>query len=170
MQRKLKLKAGDCFCTRNPMMLGRAINFVQKLHSKDNQSKYSHAGIMLSPEISFEALWTNRKQDFYKAYAGTEVLVGRHKKMDSYLSHKGWHGIKKHEGKLYAGHRLFLFFIPFMAKYLSLGLAVCSELTMKFLCKAGLTGTWKGWNPDDVSDMIHKWREWEVIFEGKLPK
>lgn len=167
---KFELKAGDCFCTRNPMMLGRAINFVQKLHSKDNRSKYSHAGIMINPETSFEALWTNRKQDFFKAYAGTEVLIGRHKKMNLYRFGLGWQGIQKHEGKVYAGHRLFLFFIPFMAKYLSLGLGVCSELTMKFLYKAGLAEAWRGWNPDDVADMIHKWKDWEIIFEGKLPK
>lgn len=165
-----KLKAGDCFCTRNPMMLGRAINVVQKFHAKDNKSQYSHAGIMIDPEVSFEALYTNRRQDFFNAYAGRQVLIGRHKYMTANIFQKGWRGVKHHEGQLYAGHRLFLFFIPLMSKYLSLGLAVCSEMTMKFLCKAGLTDAWKGWNPDDVADMIHRWRDWEIIFEGKLPK
>jgi len=40
---------------------------------------------------------------------------------------------------------------------------------MKFLCKAGLAVAWRGWNPDDVADMIHNWRDWEIIFEGELP-
>lgn len=166
----IKLKAGDCFCTRNPMILGRAINAVQKFHAKDNQSKYSHAGIMVGKRTSFEALWTNKKQDFFKAYQGRQVLIGRHVKMTPTLFFKGWDGIKKHEGKPYAGHRLFLFFIPFMAKYLSLGLVVCSELTMKFLCKAGLVNAYRGYNPDDIADMIHKWKDWEIIFEGRLPE
>lgn len=166
----IELKAGDCFCTRNPMMLGRVINAVQKFHSKDNQSMYSHAGIMIGQQTSFEALWTNRKQDFFKAYQGRQVLIGRHVKMAPELFFKGWRGIKKYEGKPYAGHRLFLFFIPFMAKYLSLGLVVCSELVMKFLYKAGLAQAYRGWNPDDIADMIHNWKDWEIIFEGKLPE
>ena len=164
------LKPGDCFCSQNPMMLGRAINGVQKFWSKDNKSEYSHAGIMMDSETTFEALWTNKKQKFFASYAGKKVLIGRHKNMTEEAFQKGWDGVKKHEGKMYAGHRLFFFFVPFLAKYVSLGLAVCSELTMKFLCKAGLAVAWRGWNPDDVADMIHNWRDWEIIFEGELPK
>ena len=166
------VEKGDCFCSRNPMMLGRAINFVQKIHAKDNQSEYSHSGIIVeggeSP-ISFEALWTNKRQNFYKAYKGKKVLIGRHKDMTSEIFDAGWSGVKKHEGKWYAGYRLPLFFVPFLAKQ-SFGLGVCSELTMKFLFKAGLVPAWKGWNPDDVADMIHNYKDWEVIFEGVLDR
>ena len=151
-------------------MLGRVINAVQKFHSKDNQSQYSHSGIMVGKRTSFEALWTNKKQAFFKVYQGQQVLIGRYVGMTPELFFQGWSGIKKHEGKPYAGHRLFLFFIPFMAKYLNLGSAVCSELTMKFLDKADIVKSWKGWNPDDVADMIHRWKDWEIIFEGKLLK
>jgi hypothetical protein len=28
---------------------------------------------------------------------------------------------------------------------------------------------WKGKNPDNLADMIHKWRSWSVVFEGALP-
>jgi len=169
----MKLNRGDIFCSRNPMMLGRAINFVQKIHAKDNQSEYSHSGIIvkggpLKQTVSFEALWTNKQQDFYKSYKGKKVLIGRHKDMNLKLFNRGWNGIRHHEGKWYAGYRLPLFFIPFLAKYLSLGLGVCSELTIKFLFKAGLAANWKGWNPDDVADMIHNYRDYEIIYEGVL--
>ena len=185
----MKLKRGDIFCSRNPMALGRAINFIQKIHAKDNQSEYSHAGIIVvGGELrecgTFEALWTNKQQNFLKAYRGKKVLIGRHKGMTLPLFSKGWNGIKKHEGKWYAGHRLFFFFIPFVAKYISLGLGVCSELVGKFISKSGVNATsselvakfretgesfyWRGLNPDDIADMIHKWKDYDVIFEGVL--
>jgi len=164
----MKLKRGDIFCSRNPMMLGRAINFVQKIKAKDNQSEYSHAGIILdSKGRTFEALWKNGSQDLFKAYKGQKVLIGRHKDMTVKAFNKGWKGVKKHKGKWYAGHRLLLHLIPLASK-LSFGMAVCSEMAMKFLCKAGLADTWAGWNPDDVADMIHNYRDYEVIFEGVL--
>lgn len=162
------LKPGDCFCTRNPMMLGRAINAVQKFWSKDNESTYSHSGFMINSGESFEALWTNKRQAFYKAYKGRKVLIARHKGMNPGRLMEGWIGVQKHEGKFYAGHRLFLFILPCMAKISAFGLGVCSELTMKFLYKAGLSGTWAGWNPDDVADMLRRGKAWDVIFEGKL--
>jgi hypothetical protein len=152
------------------MLLGRIINAFQKFWSKDNESKYSHSGFMLDSQTSFEALWMNKKQDFFKAYGGRNVLIGRNKKMTPIRFREGWRGIKHHEGKPYAGHRLFFFMIPFVAKYCNLGLAVCSELTMKFLFKTGLAGMWQGWNPDDVADMIRKWKNWDIVFEGRLPK
>ena len=170
----MKLKRGDIFCSRNPMCLGRAINFIQKVRAKDNQSEYSHSGVIVVggdviEAISFEALWTNKKRGFYPAYKGMKVLVGRHKDMNLKSFNAGWNGIKKHEGKWYAGHRLLLFsFVPFLLKYLTSIWGVCSELTMKFLFKAGLASAWKGWNPDDVADMIHNYKDYEVVFEGLL--
>ena len=170
---ELKLEKGMIFCSRNPMLLGRAINFVQKAWAKDDQSEYSHSGIIVKGGniedcISFEALWTNHQQNFYKAYQGKKVLIGRHIEMTPERFQKGWNGIRKHEGKWYAGHRLPLFFIPFLAKYANFGLGVCSELTAKFLFKAELLDYWTGVNPDDVADIIHRWRAFEVVFQDVL--
>lgn len=166
------LKPGDIFLTANPMWMGRIINFVQKFTSKDSQSVYSHAGIILNSQgRTFEALWTNKNQDLFKAYCGKKILIGRHAGMTHNKFVKGWQGIKHHKGKFYAGHRLLFFlFCPPLAKYFSLGLGVCSELTMKFLYRAGLAEAWKGWNPDDIDDMIHHYREYEIIYEGTCPK
>ncbi|MCK9341128.1 MAG: hypothetical protein M0P37_05200 [Synergistaceae bacterium] len=164
----MNIKPGDIFCTRNPMWLGRAINFVQKIGSKDNQSEYSHAGIILTADgETFEALWRNGRQNIFEAYKGKKVLVGRHIEMDPEKFGAGWNGIKHHEGKWYAGHRLLLHLIPLASK-LSFGMAVCSEIVMKFLCKAGIADTWAGWNPDDVADMIHNYKVYEVVFEGVI--
>ena len=167
MKISIELNQGDIFCTRNPMALGRIINFVQKIKSKDNEAEYSHSGIIMYKDgMTFEALWTNKRQNLFVDYRGKKVLIGRHKEMTPEKFHLGWEGIKKHEGKWYAGHRLILFLIPFTAKYINFGLGICSELTMKFLYKAKISYAWRSWNPDDVADMIKNWRDYEVIFEG----
>ena len=172
ISRPLILRPGDIFLSRNPMMLGRLINWVQAFTSKDNQSEYSHAGVIIDYKATtFEALWTNRCQNFFEAYKDKQVLIARHQDMDSKRAIDGWNGVKHHEGKIYAGHRLLFFLLcPPLAKYFSLGMAVCSELTMKFLCKAGLSTCWRGFNPDDVHDMVTNWKKYAVIYEGILPQ
>lgn len=167
----IELKPGDVFCTRNPMWMGRAINTIQKFISVDGKSEYSHAGLILDRfGTTFEALWTNHKQNLFKAYAGKEIIIGRHKEMTYAAFLNGWEGIKKYEGKLYAGHRLLFFLLcPPLAKYFSLGLGVCSELTAKHWYKAGVIAFWKGVYPDYLSDMIRNWREIEVVYEGFCP-
>jgi hypothetical protein len=166
---KIDLEPGDIFCSKNPMGLGKLIIWWTKVWAKDNQAEYSHSGIILDKwGTTFEALTTNSKQDFFEAYKGDQVLIGRHVRMTPVLEKAGWEAVKHHEGGLYAGHRLLFFLFPPLAKYVCLGLGVCSELTMKFLCGTGLASSWKGWNPDDVADMIKKWDDYEVVFEGVL--
>lgn len=183
----LELKPGDIFCSRNPMWLGRAICAVEKWKSKDNHAEYSHAGVILDEQgTTFEAVWTNRRGNLFRDYAGQKILIGRHERMDQKAFQMGWNGVKKYEGQWYAGWRLLLHALPF-GKLGSGDFAVCSELAMKFLSKSGVmvdlsnkeevarfirTGEsiyWKGWNPDDVADMIKNFRLWTPISEGDLP-
>lgn len=184
------LQPGDIFCTRNPMALGRAICWFEKLRSEDNRAEYSHAGVVIGrPAITFEALWTNRKQNLLKAYAGDKVLIGRHEFMTPERAVKGWEGIKRYEGKVYAGWRLFLHALPFCSKIGTGNFGVCSELVGKFISKSGVmlagksvsdplvqdylkTGEsfyWKGRTPDDIADMIRDHKGWATVFEGVLP-
>lgn len=166
------LAAGDIFCTQNPMMLGRAINRVQKFISMDGRSEYSHSGLILnSAGTTFEALWKNGRQNLFAAYQDKKIIVGRHKKMSPLLFNLGWNKLKHHEGKWYAGHRLVLFLLcPPLAKYLAIGPGVCSELTAKHWYKAGLIDFWSGVYPDFLADMIHTWRDIDLIYEGICPE
>jgi len=164
MTQKIKLQPGMIFCTQNPMLLGKVINVVQKFWAKDNQSKYSHSGIILNEEgLTFEALWTNKRQNLFSAYAGRKVLIGRHIGMNAEMFAKCWDRIQHHEGRWYAGHRLLFFLFPPIAKYINFGQGVCSEITAQFLWQ-----NWKGLNPDDISDRVHHWKNFEVVFEGVL--
>ena len=167
---RIKLKKGDFFLSRNPMMLGRVINLNQKFWSKDNKSKYSHAGIILDEYgTTLESLWTVKSQNLFEGYKDTEILIARHDQMNVETFKKGYDGIKHHIGQWYPGYRLPLMIFPPLAKYIHFGRVVCSELDYKFGTKAGLFNhKWYGKTPDDVHDMIKYERDWNIIFEGKV--
>lgn len=165
---KIKLHPGDIFCSKNPMWLGAIINGSQKLWSKDNKSTYSHAGIIYGVAgTTREALWTVQSQNLFEAYAGDKVLIGRHEDMDGEAFEKGARFTQKHYKQWYPFWRLLFHIIPPVSKYLGFGRLVCSELVAKFIHGSGVQYMyWRGKNPDDIADMIHKWKGWQTVFEG----
>jgi hypothetical protein len=152
------------------MWLGKAINFVQKLKSVDNESTYGHAGIILSPQgETFESLWTIRKNHLDE-YNGCKVLIGRAIWPSQDDQNKAIAKvISDHEGMRYPWWRLPLHMIG-LAKFISVGIfPVCSELTVKKEIESGVTAwgsRWAGKNPDHVADAIRRWDAYEPIFEG----
>jgi len=46
--KNIDLRAGDGFCTADPMWLGRAIVSAQKFHAIDNHAVYSHTGTVIA--------------------------------------------------------------------------------------------------------------------------
>ncbi|MDX9787939.1 MAG: hypothetical protein RBT11_14230 [Desulfobacterales bacterium] len=163
----IELRPGDVFCTENPMMLGRAINAVQRFFDPDDESKYSHAGIIISRfGDTFEALWTIKKSDLSK-YVGKQIVIGRNKNMTFEKFETAYAEIMGHDGYIYPVHRLAFFLIPPLAKYFHpANIPVCSELAAKFLYHAGILKNWAGKNPNYVADMIIQWRTWEIVYEG----
>lgn len=165
--KQIKYEAGMLFCTNNPSaVLGRMINAVQKFHSPDNESTYTHAGIIISDQgHTFESLWKIRRNHI-REYAGSKLIIGRHVKMNLTLFSKGWVVVRQHDGQMYPFWRLPLHLYRPLAKYISTGnFPVCSELACKFMVSCGLMDYWKGRNPDDVADMIRKWKDYEIIYE-----
>jgi len=168
----IDFNVGQIFASRNPMMMGRAINGVQKFWSQDNSSEYSHAGIIISSSgDTFESLWTVKKSHISK-YVGQKILVGSlvgpsEDNLKSSISTI----ITDHEGKIYPVWRLVLHLFPPLAKYISTGLyPVCSELTFKHIKLSGIgkIGKWQGKTPDNVADFIKNDRSCCPIFEGIL--
>ena len=166
----IELHPGDIFCTKNPMALGRAIMGIERLWAKDNKAEYSHSGIITDCQgTTLEALWTIKGNDI-NAYSGENVIIGRWEGMSPTALQNGYDAIALEVNEIYPLWRLPLFIFPFMAKYVSNGnWTVCSELVCKFLLGCGYTqiGEWQGQNPDDVADMIRKWKDMRIIFEGK---
>lgn len=168
----MNLQKGDLFATRNPMALGRAINLLQRIWAHDDDSKFSHAGIIRdSAGTTFESNWHIESQNLFKAYGGKRVLIVRHKGMNSETYKKGWEAVKHLEGKLYPVWRLVFHIIPVFAKYINIfKKPVCSELNAWFLWAAGLRHQqYMGTNVDTLVDEWKNWSSYEIIFNGLLP-
>lgn len=167
----IDIKPGDIFCTESPSFFGRMINAVQTWNAPDSHAVYSHAGILVVPGgVTFEALWRVKHQLLHEAYSGRKVLIGRHTGMHARKMLAGWEAVREYHGQVYPLYRLALFLVPPLARRLNFTeWVVCSELVAKFLHGAGVMDYWSGVSPDDLADMIHHWKNWEVIFEGRLP-
>ncbi len=170
MRKVLNLQPGDIFCSDNPQSFGLIVNYVQKFWSIDNSATFGHSGVILdSIGTTFEALWTIKRRNLYKSFLNKKILIGRNKKLNNELFWKGFKEIRKYEGNVYPLYRLSFFLFPPLAKYTRiLDWGVCSELTAKFLMQCGLLDYWRGVMPDYIAEIIKKWKNWEIIYEGKL--
>lgn len=163
----MKLKHGDIFCVNNGGFFSRAICRVTALQSLDGRAKYSHAGIITSSVgTTFEAKRTIQRGDL-KKYGNKPILIGRHQRMS--IGRMALHYpnlLREFEGDRYPWWRIGLHLCG-MARWIGNGdHLVCSELVARFLCDCKLVETYKGWTPDNLADMIHNWRMWEVVYEG----
>lgn len=164
---KINIPKGCVFGSSNPMWLGRAINAIQWLWSKDSESRYSHTGLFIDNEgTTFESLSTARSQDFYKAYKDDKVIIARplcdEKVIDLALIE-----ILKHKGQFYPYWRLIFHIIPPVAKVGVLDRLVCSELVAKYEWLLGVRhGQYRSTNPDSLVDEWIRWKAFEIIFEG----
>ncbi len=159
---------GDIFLSANPMALGKAINVVQRVWSKDSKSLYSHGGIIVDlAGTTFEALWTVKNQRLWADYRGEDILVARHEAMNPKTFARAYKWIQGlHGGDWYPFYRLVFHLIPPLAK-LSVGRVVCTELIAKFLYRCELMRYYNGVNPDNIHDMVCDWNCWDIVFQGK---
>jgi hypothetical protein len=171
----VKLKSGDVFCSANSWAIGRAVQFVQKVLSKDNASKYGHAGIVVDGYgQTIEALWTT-KVNHLDSYIGKPVLIARPIKtiMDVEISEgmieSALEEIEANNlGRAYPFWRLLFHLVPPIAKHLtSRRHLVCSELVAKYLWLIrSRHNQYPGTNPDDLADEWSRWKNFKVVFEG----
>lgn len=170
----IRISKGDIFCTSDTgSVLASAINKIQKFWDVDDQSVYSHAGILTDPRGgTLEALWRIERKNLWDKYGcirSCHILIGRHKLMNAERAMTGFEAVKEYEGRFYPIHRLPLHIIPPLAKFVSSGrFLVCSELTGKFLVGAGLLGYYKGLTPNYLADMITRWDDWEIVYEKQV--
>jgi hypothetical protein len=177
-----ELRPGDIVCTTYSvddqdkptlpqLIFSCGIRWVQCFNDVDGQARLTHSFIITNKNgTTFEALWRYRGQNIFKAYAGREVLIGRHKQMtwDKFFP------AFQYQAAMYYGHRypawkLPLFFIaPRLIKYLP-GKPVCSEFSFQNWFLAGIMDHWRGVTPSYVADAIRRWRDIEIIYEGFVP-
>lgn len=151
------------------MWLGKAINAIQWLWSRDSASCYSHTGLFIDDcGTTLESLSTVKSQNFFDSYKGDKVIIAKplcpELKIDLAIVE-----ILKHKGQFYPYWRLLFHTIPPLAKIGVLDRLVCSELVAKYEWFLGLRHKqYKGSNPDTLVDEWIQWRSFEVLFEGVL--
>ena len=167
---------GDEFATRNPMAIGNLINICQAARAVDNESYYSHTGIITDPHgTTLEALWTVSSQSLWEAYEGAKVLVVRNYNMTPDVYAAGFGTVRSHIGQWYPVHRLVLHLLG-LAKWVHWRRIVCSELTAKFEAgcaekigldrASGFLRNYYGVNPDNLTDRWRESRYYTTVFEG----
>lgn len=177
MERPL-LCPGDEFATRNPMALGALINLCQAAKAADNESTYSHTGIITDIFGStLEALWTVSSQSLWEAYRGSKVLIVRNINMTPDVYVAGMKKIRGHIGQWYPVHRLALHLLG-LAKWVHWRRIVCSELTAKFEAgcaeligldrASGFMRNYYGVSPDNLTDRWRESRYYTTVFEGEV--
>jgi hypothetical protein len=169
----IELHTGDFFGSENPSAwIGKPISYIQKFHSRDNESVYTHSGCIINPQgHTVESLWTVKSQYLWKAYKGKRVIIGRWEWLTAEDWEKAYNEvIFKHWGDKYPWWRLPLHIIPPAAKYLSFtGMPVCSELVAKIEHSMGARGRWwTGTNPDTLADEWKRWKGFNIIAEGVI--
>jgi len=167
----LELQPGDMFCTYNPMWVGRAINFIQRFHSYDDDSKFSHAGIITDKRgTTFEISWLAKEYNLYERHAGRPLLVARYKNLDKDKFNDIYAQLKyKYNKQIYPVWRLFFFLFPPMPKYLSFGKVVCSEFTALYAHLIGARHKYyMGTDVDRLADEFYNWKVYDVIYNDVL--
>jgi len=167
------LQPGDVFGTENPMLLGTIIKAIERVNSSDGESVYSHSGIIQNEKgKTLEALWRVSEKSFFQEYSGKNVIIAR-PKADHEKKLLAIDILRRqYLGRMYPFWRLPFHILPPVARFLTWKerWLVCSELVAKFEYQVGcrhdqVTGA----NPDMLADEWHMWRNFDVIFEGKLP-
>jgi len=168
---ELQLKPGDVFCTRNNMLFGRCINSIQRFFSYDDNSTYSHSGIILNKEgDTFESKWFVGEYNLFEQYIGREVLIARCSRLSKKKFENSIEIIKeKYNKQFYPVWRLIFFLIPPTAKYINFGKVICSELVAHYLHLIGFRyPQYYGTDVDKLSDEFNHWRTYKVIHKGIL--
>ncbi|HNS53325.1 MAG TPA: hypothetical protein PKH25_00950 [Syntrophales bacterium] len=165
---KTELRPGDYFCVRTGSWVAGAILAAQKLKALDRESTYNHAGIVVASDgTTFESLRRIAHYDI-NAYTGCRILVARHRDMTMPAFMRGYHAVKKWDGRVYPFWRLALHAVG-LAKFLHVAeIPVCSELVVEHCHHAGLCDyRGYGWNPDNLADKFRNYKCYDVLYEGE---
>ena len=163
------MKPGDIFVVQSPSFVSKAIMAVTEFWSLDGNSQYSHAGIITSESgDTFESRF-RIGPGHISAYNGLPMMIGRHRLMSDSRFNRAFSKIKHLGGHRYPVWRIAFHLIPPIARCISTGeFLVCSELAMRFLYESNLVETYKGWNPDNLADMMEHYKLWDITFKRGL--
>lgn len=162
------LQPGDIFLTSNDTALQKSVNWIQRFWSKDDKSRYGHAGIIISETgDTFESQWKVMSKNIWRDYSNSKFLIARHSWMTPEKFNNAFDQIyREHNGQYYPVYRILFYLYPPLTK-LSAGRLVCSELVAKFLYLCDMMPFFNGCNPDYLHDHIMwgiKEGPWRIVF------
>jgi hypothetical protein len=167
----MDLKTGDCFLVHRRTLLGKMIDVVETFWSKGDKCLYSHAGLIIHKGgTTLEVLQPRvASQNFYEAYSRHQVMVVRYTELTGEKLNKGISRVYQHYGHLYPYWRLPLEGLR-LAKFVHWNSVFCSELVAQFLWYVGARDYhWFGVDPEDLEEEFRHWKNYQIIFEEKLP-
>jgi hypothetical protein len=173
------LQPGDVFSSEGGMgVFSAGIRLVERVHSRDNEATYGHAGLIIDPAGAvLDTLWTVQRTQLSR-YAGQRVIIARPvrqmngRPVDAGTVRLCLRAIEIMDaGRWYPAHRILLHLVPPLAKYVAAGAhKVCSERTAAYLADINTRPLpWAGATPDMLADEWRVWRNFDVLFEGVLP-
>lgn len=166
-------RAGDIFCVGTDNIFGKLIRVWTRIWSFDDKVNHNHSGIIINSNgDTFEALASGIKIGNISKYKNNTLLVARLKNTPPGQIERAIKITRsKYDGKVYPRWRIPLFFVPFLAKYISTGIwYVCSEVTAFFIF---MLGKWPrkvaGSNPDHIADYIREnTDDFEIITDRRI--
>lgn len=169
MNSQIKLNAGDVFLVESGSIISPVTNFFQKLWSRDNRSKYCHAGIIIDDtNTTLECRWTVCSTNFMEFYKDKDVLIARCENLKNIDFTNGLLQILKFKGQWFPVHRMILHAFH-LAKFIHWQSVVCSELVAKYLHGIGTRHNyWWGTTVDDLEEELKNWKQYSIVYEGKL--
>jgi hypothetical protein len=167
--------------------LSKGIDFFETVHAPDNKSKYTHSGILTGEKgQTFEALWKLKEESLFR-YEGKPIVIAVPTYILRELLPPGAGFVKvpitmadakrelktlrnEYEGHWYPAWRIPLHIFGPLAKINWTGLAVCSELTAKYLWMIRARfSQWAGTTPDRLADEWHRWEgNFDIVYEGLM--
>ena len=176
----MKLQAGDVVCTYSKSWLGKTIRAITAWNATDADADFNHALLMIDEQNTFESLATISSQNFFKAYNNANVLIVRPQitmtsELEIPLAIKQTvveSLMRKYKDKIYPYWKLPFFCIPALVRYFNIGShPVCSELVALYLWKIGVRHDhWKGTSPDNLADEFEHWKNYIIVYKGKLQR
>ena len=169
-RKDIQIQPGDAFASRSDKWYSKCIRFFSAIWSRDGVADYSHTGLLLAGDMTFEALYSGITICGAEKYRGEQVIIVR---FDSVSGPKREAILKevvaRFAGRKYPFWRLAMHMLGPVAKICWLKIPVCSELIAFYEYRLGIRHSkWAGTSPDTLVDEWRQWRGVTVLGEGRV--
>lgn len=174
MQTTFPFKPGDIFFVGGGGWLNDTINFFQARFSQDGVTRYSHTGVVTTPQgDTFETTsWRTGYQNMADTYAGSDIAILRWSSMTDEKASAGYRAVMDQKGRIYPYWRLLMHIVRLhgVVHFRSME---CSVLVAHFLKRTGFSlkesNLWL-YDVEKLHDELlsNPNNGWQTVFTGSL--